>query len=313
MFAVAGVDAAAAPAALTKALKKVKSPAELQTLIDQISATEDPFKRAQLASDLFGAKAGPKLAQALAQGTIGDFKVSLDEAAGATTTARGGSTIPQPAQSAPKARAAGRHRKNFGGALAEIGTNSSRRLTSSPAGAAVLTLPGRAARRSSPRAAARAIGGLLAAAIPVGMALLPVLLIGALVAAVAFLIANPEIVAKIAEFVGGIVAAIGDFLGLGEVFATAFGVLPGLLLDVFATAFGAVVAAVPGFVGEVAKFIVLLPFRILDLGVKLLEFFAGIWTKILGGAALLVANVVGFFLKLPGRIAALRKLHPRVR
>jgi len=74
MFASAGVDAAAAPAALSKALKSVQSPAELQTLIDQISATEDPFKRAQLASDLFGAKAGPKLAQALAQGKLGDFR-----------------------------------------------------------------------------------------------------------------------------------------------------------------------------------------------------------------------------------------------
>ncbi len=82
MFAVAGVDAAAAPAALTKALKSVKSPAELQTLIDQITATEDPFKRAQLASDLFGAKAGPKLAQALAQGKVGDFRVSLEELRG---------------------------------------------------------------------------------------------------------------------------------------------------------------------------------------------------------------------------------------
>ena len=164
--------------------KKVKSPAELQTLIDQISATEDPFKRAQLASDLFGAKAGPKLAQALAQGKIGDFRVSLDEAAGATT--RAADTI-----QAGFGNQAQMVIKNFGGALAEIGTNFGPLILGFgalvPALTPIITTAG------------TALGGLLAAAVPIGMALLPVILIGALVAAVAFLIANPEIVGKIAR------------------------------------------------------------------------------------------------------------------
>ena len=242
MFASAGVDAAAAPAALTKALKKVKSPAELQTLIDQISATEDPFKRAQLASDLFGAKAGPKLAQALAQGTIGDFRVSLDEAAGATTKAA--DTIQSGFGNQAQLVI-----KNFGGALAEIGTNFGPLILGFsallPALTPIITTAG------------TALGGLLAAAVPIGMALLPVILIGALVAAVAFLIANPEIVGKIAEFVGSILAAIGDFLGtLGEVFATAF---------------GAAVDAVAGAVGQIVGFIGEIPGRVAGFFLALVQ------------------------------------------
>jgi hypothetical protein len=52
----------------------VKSPEELQRLIDDISNTADPFLRAQKAADLFGQKAGPKLANALAGKTLKDFR-----------------------------------------------------------------------------------------------------------------------------------------------------------------------------------------------------------------------------------------------
>lgn len=89
LFTKAGVDAAAAPAALTKALSKVKSPAELQQLITDIANTVDPLQRAQKAADLFGVKAGPKLADALAgsNGDLQQFTVSADQAAGATEKA----------------------------------------------------------------------------------------------------------------------------------------------------------------------------------------------------------------------------------
>lgn len=276
MFASAGVDAAAAPAALTKALAKVKSPAELQQLIDQISATEDPFKRAQLASELFGAKAGPKLAQALAQGTIGDFRVSMDEAAGATTMAA--DTI-----QSGFGNQAQLVLKNFGGALAEIGTNFGPLIlgfsTLLPALTPIITTAG------------TALGGLLAAAVPVGMALLPVILIGALVAAVAFLIANPEIVGKIAEFVGSILAAIGDFLGT--------------LGDVFATAFGAAVDAVAGAVGQIVGFIGGIPGRVAEFFLALVRQWIDLHVRVATIVAALVGQVVEFVLSIPGKIVGL--------
>lgn len=66
------------------------------------------------------------------------------------------------------------------------------------------------------------IGGIIAAAIPVGMALLPVILIGAIVAAIAVLIFNEDIRNKVFGFIGGVLRWIGDALGkLGQVFADA--------------------------------------------------------------------------------------------
>ncbi len=83
LFDSAGVDAEAAAVGLTKALSKVKSPEELQKLIADISATKDPFERAQKAADLFGVKAGAKLAQALGSADLKDFALTADETAGA--------------------------------------------------------------------------------------------------------------------------------------------------------------------------------------------------------------------------------------
>ena len=87
LFGSKGLDAQQGAAAFAKALTKVKSPAELQKLIDDISATEDPFKRAQKAADLFGAKAGAKLANALGGVDLKDYAISMDDAAGATQRA----------------------------------------------------------------------------------------------------------------------------------------------------------------------------------------------------------------------------------
>jgi len=83
LFAASGIDAADAPAALTKALTKVESPAELQQLIDDINATKDPFERAAKASELFGAKAGAKLANALDGVDFETFIVGATDAGGA--------------------------------------------------------------------------------------------------------------------------------------------------------------------------------------------------------------------------------------
>ena len=89
LFNAAGVDATAIPVALQRALATVHSPAELQRLIADISATEDPFLRAEKAADLFGTRAGAKMAAALApgRGALADYAIDVDEAAGATEEA----------------------------------------------------------------------------------------------------------------------------------------------------------------------------------------------------------------------------------
>lgn len=122
LFNSAGIDAAKAPQALNKALAQVKSPAELRILINDITATEDPFLRAQKASELFGTKAGPQLAQALAQGNLDDFTVSMEDAAGATETAA--AAIEDSFGNRAKLAL-----KGFSGALAEVGTNMGDLLT----------------------------------------------------------------------------------------------------------------------------------------------------------------------------------------
>jgi hypothetical protein len=89
LFNASGVEASTIPVALQRALSQVHSPAELRRLIADIEATEDPFLRAQKAADLFGSRAGAKMANALApgKGALEDYGVSADQAAGAVDKA----------------------------------------------------------------------------------------------------------------------------------------------------------------------------------------------------------------------------------
>jgi hypothetical protein len=89
MFSEMGLNAEVTTKAFNLALQKVKSPEELKRLIEDISNTEDPFLRAQKASDLFGKRAGVQLANALKPGSGGldAWRVSAEEAAGATKKA----------------------------------------------------------------------------------------------------------------------------------------------------------------------------------------------------------------------------------
>lgn len=84
LFGAKGLDSERAAAAFSKALTKVKSPEELQKLIDDISATEDPFERAQKAAALFGAKAGAQLSNALGGVDFRSYQIGVEESAGAT-------------------------------------------------------------------------------------------------------------------------------------------------------------------------------------------------------------------------------------
>lgn len=89
MFAQTGIDASTSSTAFSKALQNVKSPDELKTLITDIQNCEDPMKRAQLASELFGAKAGPQMAQALGESDldINKFIENMNKTGGAVTQA----------------------------------------------------------------------------------------------------------------------------------------------------------------------------------------------------------------------------------
>ncbi len=118
LFNAAGIDASKAPQALAKAVAQLKPGQDLNDLIAQIGAIEDPTLRAQAAMKLFGTRGGPQLAQAFKPGitSLAEFAVSADDAAGATDNAA----------AAVESGFGDRFRmmmKSAGGALAEFGTS----------------------------------------------------------------------------------------------------------------------------------------------------------------------------------------------
>lgn len=117
-------------------------------------------------------------------------------------------------------------------------------------------------------AAGSALGGVISAAIPIGMALLPVLVLGAIVAAIVFLINNPQIVNKVIEVAHGVIKFLVNGLAT----------LAGKLLGVFAAAFQGVVDATSGFVSAVVRFWLGIPGALIGLG-------ASIVTTIVNGLA----------------------------
>jgi hypothetical protein len=122
------------------------------------------------------------------------------------------------------------------------------------------------------------IGGLIAAAIPIGMALWPVLLVGAIAAGIIFLINNPAIVKTILDFAGSLVGGI--ISGIGK--------LPGLMLDVIVGAGKLLISGAGGIisiVGGIVGFFLSIPGKLVDLGISI------------------VKAIVGGLASLPGRIA----------
>lgn len=182
------------------------------------------------------------------------------------------------------------------------------------------------------------IGGLFAAAMPLLVAALPVLLIGAVVAAIAVLILNEEIrnavfgfvggilewvgegLAKIGEFLGGVVSAVAGFFGnlagqAGEAIAGFVGAIgrgvetvvgfilsiPGRIVSWIGSLVGqagqaasGVVSAIASGVGSVVSTVLGIPGRVLGI----IGGFAGV-------AADAVSGFIGMFLGLPGKIAGI--------
>lgn len=109
-----------------------------------------------------------------------------------------------------------------------------------------------------------AMGGLLAAAIPIGMALLPVLIVGAIVAAVVFLINNPDIVQKIIDFASGLVSTLVDAV------SGFLSNLPTIMGDLFAAAWDFIINGVVPFIGKLVELWMSIPQRLLGLGASIL-------------------------------------------
>jgi hypothetical protein len=88
-FEVAGLDAGTAQRGLQTAIADLKPGQNLDDLIAELGAIEDPAKRAQRAIEIFGTKAGAGLAQVIKPGmtSLDDFAVSAEDAAGATDLA----------------------------------------------------------------------------------------------------------------------------------------------------------------------------------------------------------------------------------
>lgn len=84
-FEVGLGDSAAAGGALDRAIKNLKPGEDLNDLIARLGAIEDPLKRAQEATKIFGRSAGPDLAKLIKPGmtSLDEFGVSAEEAAGA--------------------------------------------------------------------------------------------------------------------------------------------------------------------------------------------------------------------------------------
>ena len=85
MLANAGVDAENTTRALSYAIGKIKSPAELNALIDRIKTASTDFEAAHMAAEVFGQKAGAKLGPALRSGAkdMETLTKALEEGTGA--------------------------------------------------------------------------------------------------------------------------------------------------------------------------------------------------------------------------------------
>jgi TP901 family phage tail tape measure protein len=143
--------------------------------------------------------------------------------------------------------------------------------------------------------AVTALGSGMAALIPIGMAALPFLLVGVLIAAIVFLANNPEIVDSIITFAEGAVQFLVD----------GFGMLIEALPGVFLAAFDAVMAAIPVILSGIVGLIMQLPGMLVELVPKIVGLWVLIASKIGGIVLSLVGRVVGFILSLPGKIVEL--------
>jgi TP901 family phage tail tape measure protein len=186
------------------------------------------------------------------------------------------------------------------------------------------------------------LGALIAGAIPIGMALLPVILIAALIAAIAVLILNEDIRNAVFDFIGGVLEWIGNALGalpglLGDAIGAAFDVLDDLtggmlkkVTDVLGDIVDAVLAvprmvigwvddiigqavdialgvleAIGDMVGDIVEFIVSIPGKVIEWVSGIQRQADRIKAEVVATVSRMAGEVVAFILAIPGRIVGL--------
>jgi hypothetical protein len=89
LFSASGLDASKAQFALNSAIQKLPEGESLDEFIARLSTIEDDGERARVAIEVFGARGGAGLANAIRPGvdSLADFTISTEEAAGATQEA----------------------------------------------------------------------------------------------------------------------------------------------------------------------------------------------------------------------------------
>lgn len=89
LFESAGLDAAGAQKALNAAVKNLPPGENINDVITRLAGIEDPAQRAQAAIDIFGAKAGVGIANAIKPGmtSLDEFIPTIEETAGASDKA----------------------------------------------------------------------------------------------------------------------------------------------------------------------------------------------------------------------------------
>lgn len=89
MLEAAGIKGQAAVSAFNYATRQVESPEQLRKMIEDMTKIEDPTLRAQAAAEIFGARAGPQMAQAIGQGKIGlhELMAAIEESEGIVSEA----------------------------------------------------------------------------------------------------------------------------------------------------------------------------------------------------------------------------------
>lgn len=151
-----------------------------------------------------------------------------------------------------------------------------------------------------------AIGGLLAAAVPIGIAALPFILIGALIAAIVAVIAIPELREKALEIGGAILGAIGDALAaIGQVFGQVLGAIGSFLGQVLAQVgawIGQVLGAIGSFVGQIVGFILSIPGQIASWVGSIVGQAVNLGAQIVSTVVGFVGQVVSTILGIPGRV-----------
>lgn len=84
LFASSGLDAAAGQRALNTAIGNMPPGKTFNDIVKEISAIEDPARRAARATEIFGAMAGPKMANAIKPGmaSLDEYGFTVEEVAG---------------------------------------------------------------------------------------------------------------------------------------------------------------------------------------------------------------------------------------